>query len=69
SMDNILDEQIVTFDISEVKEMAPEIFDAIIFNTVSLCWDNCVTNGTIMKDKYDKGAIKFEDVVRFLIII
>lgn len=69
TIDNIDDEQIVTFDISEVKEMSAEIFDAVIFNTVSLCWDNCVTNGSVMKDKYDKNTIDFDDIVRFLIII
>lgn len=69
SMDNITDEQVVTFDISEAKEMAPEIFDTIIFNYVSLSWDNCVTNGTIMKDMYEKEIIRFEDIVRFFIII
>ena len=69
SMDNILDEQIVTFDISDVKEMNPEIFDAVIFNLISLCWDNCVTNGSAMKDLYDTSKIALDDVVRFLIII
>lgn len=69
SIDNILDEQIVTFDISELKEMDDKVFDAQIFNMVSLCWDNCVTNGTYMKKKYENGEITFEEVVRFLILI
>ncbi len=69
SIDNILDEQIVTFDISTLKEMKAEIFDAQIFNMVSLCWDNCVTNGKLMLDKVYKKTIKDWDIVKFLILI
>lgn len=69
TIDNIQDEQIVTFDISALKEMKAEIFDAQIFNMVSLCWDNCVTNGKLMlKGMYDK-SIEPWDVVHTLILI
>lgn len=69
TIDNIQDEQIVTFDISDLKEMKAEIFDAQIFNMVSLCWDNCVTNGKLMlKGIYEK-TIDPWDVVHTLILI
>lgn len=69
SIDNIQDEQIVTFDISSLKDMKAEIFDAQIFNMVSLCWDNCVTNGKLMmKGMYDK-TIDPWDVIHTLILI
>lgn len=69
TIDNISDEQIVTFDMSSVKEMKAEVFDAQIFNLVSFCWDNCVTNGKVMKRRYETEETDWEDVVRFLIII
>lgn len=69
SIDNILDEQIVTFDLSQLKEMDARVFDAQIFNMVSLCWDNCVTNGQIMYSQLQQGKIEIDDVVKFLIII
>lgn len=69
SMDNILDEQAVTFDISKLKDMDANIFDAQIFSMVSLCWDNAVTNGTMMNRMFREGKISFEDVVRFEILI
>lgn len=69
SIDNIQDEQIVTFDISNLKDMKAEIFDAQIFNMVSLCWDNCVTNGKLMmKGIYEQNLDPF-DVVHTLILI
>lgn len=69
SIDNILDEQIVTFDISTLKELKNEIFDAMIINIISLCWDNCVTNGKLMLNMLREGKIKLWDVTRFLILI
>lgn len=69
SIDNILDEQIVTFDISTIKEMKPAVFDAQIFNMISLCWDNCVTNGKLMQDQLNRGTIDLQDITRFLMII
>lgn len=69
TFDNIVDEQIVTFDISNLKELEPGIFDAQMFNMVSLCWGNCVENGTIMKAKYESGEISQEDIIHFNIII
>jgi hypothetical protein len=68
SIDNILDEQIVTFNISTIKNLKPEIFDALLFNMVSLCWDNCVVNGKIMMQKLNDG-MDIRDVVNFLILI
>lgn len=69
SIDNILDEQIVTFDISTLKELKDEVFDAMIINMISLCWDNCVTNGKLMLNMLREGKIRLWDVTRFLILI
>lgn len=68
TIDNILDEQIVTFDISVLKDMRAEIFDAMIFNMISLCWDNCVTNGKLMQQKLNEGMNPW-DIIDFLILI
>lgn len=69
SIENVMDEQIITYDLSNVKELEDSIFTAILINLLSLSWDNCVTNGIIMKEKWESGQIDWEDVVRFLIII
>lgn len=36
---------------------------------MALCWDNMVTNGRVMKEKYESGKISIEDVVDFLILV
>ena len=69
TIDNILDEPLVCFDISTLKDMKPEIFDMLTFNMLSLCWDNCVTNGQRMNRMEESGAIEKRDKLKTLIII
>lgn len=68
SIDNIVDTQVVTFDISTIKDLG-NVFVAQLFNMVSLCWDNCISNGSQMKDNFENNILSFEDVTRFLIIV
>ena len=49
--------------------MKPAVFDAQIFNMISLCWDNCVTNGKLMQDMLDRKEVELIDVKKFLMII
>ena len=68
SVDNIVDEKIVTFDISSIKDLG-NVFVAQMFNMVSLCWDNAVCNGKIMKNLWESGEIELDDITDFLILI
>ena len=68
TIDNITDEKIVTFDISTIKDLG-NVFAAQLFNMVYFCWDNCVSNGTVMKEMYESGQLSFDEVTRFLIIV
>lgn len=69
---DITTEKIVTFDISAIKSLG-NIFAATMQNLVSLCWDNAVSNGKIMKAKWESEdedeKVSNEDITRFLVII
>lgn len=39
------------------------------FNIMFLCWNDSVINGTIMKSGYEKGALAFDEITRYLMII
>ena len=69
SIDNILGTQIVFFNIKNLRDLKSEIFDAQLFNAISLCWHNCVQQGSEMKDLWESGQIDWQDITRFLIII
>ena len=69
TINNIMDEQIVVINISGLKDMAQNVFAAQMTSLMALCMDNMVTNGKVMKEKYESGKISIEDVVDFLIIV
>jgi len=69
SIENIMNTQIVCFNIANLKNLKTEVFDAQIFLAQSLWWDNCVRLGARMKKLYEKGEIQEEDTVHFLGII
>lgn len=69
TIDDLVNEQIVYFDITNLSKMTSEVFDAQMFSALSLCIDNCVKVGNPMKSAWDKHEIEWKDIVRFLIII
>ena len=69
TIENILDEQIICYDISDLSQMKAEIFDVVIFNVISLCWDNCVANGIRINQMEYEGKIEKWDKVKTLILI
>lgn len=69
SINDILSDQIVFFDIKNLAGMKSEIFDAQLFSSLSLCWDNCIKIGRPMKELYDNHKIAWEDIRRFMVLI
>lgn len=69
SIENMNDVKIVTYNLSQLKDMDAQIFDLQLFNTLSICWDGAITNGSIMKKKWESGETELEDVVHTLVLI
>ena len=65
---DITNEKIVSFDISDIKDLG-EVFTAQMQNIVSLCWDNAISNGTVMKKRWESGTVRSEDITKFIILI
>lgn len=68
TINNITNEKIVTFDISEIKDLG-NFFTACMQDLVSLCWDNAVDNGIKMKTKWENEDVSSQDLTKFLILI
>lgn len=76
TIEDILDEQIVFYDIRGLGKMKAEIFDAVMFKALSLCYDNCIQIGSVMKRKheqweagdYENGLHPY-DIIDFVIIV
>lgn len=69
SIEDIMDEQVVFFNIQELSHVKQEIFDVQVFVALMLSWQNCIAVGSAMKEQYDHGLIDFRDITRFLVII
>ena len=69
TMNNIFKEPILCFDIKNLSTMNSNIFDAQIFNVLTLCWANIVEVGGEMKDRWETGRIEWEDITRSFILI
>ena len=69
SVANMTDVKIVTYNLSQLKDMDPQIFDLQLYNILCICWDTAITNGSLMKFRWEQGEIQLEDVVHTLILI
>ena len=69
SIDNLIDTQVVVYNIKELTREKSEIFDAQLFNALALCWANAVKIGSYMKELYENNQIDFRDIRHFLLII
>ena len=68
-IDNIMDQPSVVFIIKSILQLSFEIKNVVLYNLATLCWDNCVKNGLIMKNLYETNQIRVEDIQHFLIEI
>lgn len=66
---DILNTQIVRFDIKNLKNFSSEVFDAQVFLAQHLWWDNCVRIGAREKALVEQNKKTDEQVVHFLGII
>lgn len=69
SIPDIVDADVVAFDIQEVSKMGGTTYDMQLFNVLTMAYDSCMSLGLKMKELYDSGKIKTEDIVHHLIIL
>lgn len=66
---NAIDANVISYDLSSIKEVEDRIFDMMLFNVLSMAYDSCMKIGTKMKNLYDKRQIDEEDIIYHLIVI
>ncbi|QNK90446.1 type IV secretion system protein VirB4 [Sporosarcina sp. resist] len=63
-------EQVIFFSIRNLTRLAKNVFNAQMFNALTLIWDNLIQIGAPqMKGIYEDKAFNEDDVARFLVII
>ncbi|MEC1666424.1 MULTISPECIES: VirB4 family type IV secretion system protein [Bacillus] len=66
---DMVNEQIVFYDIGNLSQLSEEVKDIQIFNALSQIWGTMMKVGRQAKEAYDKGEIHWFDITRFLIIL
>lgn len=69
TIDDFYHEKVVCFNIKNLIAKEHAIFDAQLFNALSVCFDNAVASGTTMKNLVREKKIRPEDVTYTSIII
>ncbi|MEE1154427.1 MAG: hypothetical protein UH241_04650 [Acutalibacteraceae bacterium] len=69
SVADVLNEQFVVYDLSSLANLDTGVFDAQLFNVLTLCWANAVKIGTNEKSKYEDGEINLAEVKHFLLLL
>ena len=66
---NLMDADIIDFDLSKIATMEPAVFDMQLFNVLSIAYDSCMSLGVKMKNAYDSGRLDLNEVTRHFIYI
>lgn len=67
---DITDEQVIFFSIRNLTKLEKNVFQAQMYNTLNLIWDNLIQVGARqMKQMYQHEHFNADDAVRFLIMI
>ncbi|MED2914209.1 ATPase (plasmid) [Bacillus velezensis] len=69
SIPDMINEQIVFYDIGNISQLNDAVKDIQIFNALSQIWGNMMTIGRKSKEAFDKGTSNWWDITRFLIML
>lgn len=66
---NLVDQQIVVYDIGNLSQLKPEIFDIQIFNALTQIWGDMMLIGKREKEAYERGEKHWWDIIRLITIL
>lgn len=69
TVSDITNENIISFDLRNLSQFEVRIFNAQIFNILTLLWNNALVQGRKEKNFFDNKAKTFGDCKKFLILI
>ncbi|MCE2603931.1 hypothetical protein, partial [Pseudomonas aeruginosa] len=69
TVEDFYSEKVVCFNMKNLTAMEDTIYDAQLYNALSVCWDNCLIVGSEMKERYETKTIADQDIVHSLILL
>ncbi|WP_270739820.1 VirB4 family type IV secretion system protein [Massilioclostridium coli] len=67
SIKDFTKDKLVFFNVANLKQYGDHIFDAQLFSSLSLLWDNLLAVGMPEKEQFDDGTKDLSDVTHFMI--
>ncbi|MGL5750119.1 MAG: hypothetical protein ACRCXT_06300, partial [Paraclostridium sp.] len=67
--DNLDNEKILSFNLRYLTQLEKRIFNAQIFNILTMLWNNALVQGIKEKKAFDKKDKDYNDCVKYLILI
>ncbi|CUQ30244.1 VirB4 family type IV secretion system protein [Clostridium baratii] len=69
SISDISNEQIISFELRNLTQFEPRIFNAQLFNVLTMIWNNALTQGLKEKKAYDEGEKSIDETKKYLVFI
>lgn len=69
SIDNFDDELIVSFPLRNLTNLKAEVYQAQVFNIMNMLWDGMIVNGSHQLKSFNRGELKSDDALKYLIVI
>ena len=66
---NFYEEKIVCFNVTALADMEDAVYDAQVYNALSVCWDNAIESGSRMLHMFEHDEIAWEDIIHTLVLI
>lgn len=69
TLEDITNIPIVSYEVKNLVQFDKRIFNAQIFNILTMLWNNALTQGLKQKKLFDEGKITTEDAIKYLLLI
>lgn len=69
SIRDVSGKQVIGFNLRTALRLDPAICSGVLYNALMMTWDHCVRIGGHMKELYENGQIRVEDIICSLVVV
>lgn len=69
TLENVTEEQIISYEVRNLSQLKSNVFNAQIFNVLTMIWNEALKQGIIEKRKYDNGKVSLWEAKKFLVFV
>ncbi|MDQ0149627.1 VirB4 family type IV secretion system protein [Eubacterium multiforme] len=69
TLEDVSSEQIISYEVRNLSQLKSNVFNAQIFNVLTMIWNEALKQGVIEKRKYDNGEVTLWEAKKFLAFV